>query len=73
MELTSNGREVDITFCSLRRSTGHVLVQPEVEKRRSPLLKIPPLRGGDFQGMRVYRPMTSSRQRAAREKKLPRC
>jgi hypothetical protein len=32
----------------------------------------PPLRGGDFQGMRVYRPMTSSLQRATREKDLPR-
>ena len=28
-----------------------------MEKRRSPLVSIPPLRGGDFQGMRVYRPM----------------
>jgi hypothetical protein len=30
-------------------------------------VKIPPLRGGDFQGMRVYRPM-----RLAREDQLPR-
>jgi hypothetical protein len=34
-----------------------VLAQPEMEKRRSPLVQIPPQRGGDFQGMRVYRPM----------------
>jgi hypothetical protein len=33
------------------------LVQPEMEKRRSPLVWIPPLRGGDFQGIGVYRPM----------------
>jgi hypothetical protein len=28
-----------------------VLVQPEMEKRRSPFVNIPPLRGGDFQGI----------------------
>jgi hypothetical protein len=33
------------------------LVQPELEKRSFPLVKVPPLRGGDFQGMGVYRPM----------------
>ena len=32
-----------------------VLVQREVERVRSPLASIPPLRGGDFQGIRVYR------------------
>ena len=37
------------------------------------ILRRTSLRGGDFQGMRVYRPMTSSRQRATREKDLPRC
>jgi hypothetical protein len=37
-----------------------VLAQPEMEKRRFPLVKIPPLRGGDFQGMRIYRPMPVS-------------
>ena len=26
----------------------YVLAQPEMEKRRFPLVKIPPLRGGDF-------------------------
>jgi len=31
-----------------------VLAQPEMEKRRSPLEKIPPLRGGDFPGMWGY-------------------
>jgi hypothetical protein len=39
-------------------STAGVLAQREMEKRRSPLVQIPPLRAGDFQGMRVYRPMT---------------
>ena len=39
-------------------SADPVLAQREMEKRRSPLGWIPPLRGGDFQGMRVYRPMT---------------
>ncbi|MDQ6760793.1 MAG: type II toxin-antitoxin system HicB family antitoxin, partial [Acidobacteriota bacterium] len=32
-----------------------VPVQREMEKERSPLASIPPLRGGDFQGIRVYR------------------
>jgi hypothetical protein len=32
-----------------------VPVQREVERGRSPLVSIPPLRGGDFQGIRVYR------------------
>ena len=50
-----------------------VLAQREMEKRRSPLVWIPPLRGGDFQGMGVYRPMTVSMQCTARENKLPRC
>ena len=31
-----------------------VLVQPEMESGRSPLVNIPPF-GGDFQGIRVYR------------------
>ena len=34
---------------------GSVPVQREVEKVRSPLVSIPPLRGGDFQGIGVYR------------------
>jgi hypothetical protein len=34
-----------------------VLAQPEMEKRRFPLVKIPPLRGGDFQGMESFVPM----------------
>jgi len=34
-----------------------MLVQPEMERWRFPLVKIPPFQGGDFQGMRVYRPM----------------
>jgi hypothetical protein len=37
-----------------------VLVQSEMEKRRFPLVKNPPLRGGDFQGMGIYRPMAVS-------------
>ena len=32
-----------------------VPVQREMERGRSPLVSIPPLRGGDFQGIRVYR------------------
>src|ERR1022692_887719 len=32
-----------------------VPVQREEERSRSPLMSIPPLRGGDFQGIRVYR------------------
>jgi hypothetical protein len=32
-----------------------VPVQREMERSRSPLASIPPLRGGDFQGIRVYR------------------
>ena len=48
-------------FCmEMRRSwlsqlAPHVLAQREMEKRRSPLVSIPPLRGGDFQGIGVYR------------------
>ncbi len=48
-----------------------VLAQPEMERRRFPLVKIPPLRGGDFQGMRIYRPMPVSGC-SAREDQLPR-
>ena len=33
-----------------------VLAQPEMEKRRSPLVSIPPF-GGDFQGMGSFDPM----------------
>jgi hypothetical protein len=41
-----------------KRRVGHgVLVQSEMEKNIFPLVKIPPLRGGDFQGMRIHRPM----------------
>ncbi len=35
----------------------YVLVQSEMEKNIFPLVKIPPLRGGDFQGTRIHRPM----------------
>ena len=48
-----------------------VLVQPEMERWRFPLVKIPPFQGGDFQGMRVYRPMPVSGW-SAREDQLPR-
>ena len=34
-----------------------VLVQSEMEKNIFQLVKNPPLRGGDFQGMRIHRPM----------------
>jgi len=33
----------------------HVPAQREMERERSPLVSIPPLRGGDFQGIGVYR------------------
>ena len=49
--------------CWGQGKVGHpatVLVQSEMEKRFFPLVQIPPLRGGDFQGMRVYRPMPVS-------------
>ena len=49
----------------------YVLAQPEMERRRFPLVKIPPLGGGDFQGMRIYRPMPVSGC-SAREDQLPR-
>src|SRR3974377_1468934 len=40
---------------------GGVLVQSEMEKNIFPLVKIQPLRGGDFLGMRIHRPMPVSR------------
>jgi len=49
-----------------------VLAQREMEKGRSPLVSIPPF-GQGFSRHGVYRPMTSSRQRATRENDLPRC
>jgi len=49
-----------------------VLVQPEMERWRFPLVKIPPFQGGDFQGMRVYRPMLPVSGWSAREDQLPR-
>ena len=39
---------------------GCVLVQSEMEKNVFPLVKIPPQRGGDFQGMRIHRPIPVS-------------
>ena len=38
-----------------------VLVQSEMEKNIFPLVKIQHLRGGDFLGMRIHRPMPVSR------------
>ena len=38
-----------------------VLVQSEMEKNIFPLVKIPSLWDGDFQGMRIHRPMPVSR------------
>jgi hypothetical protein len=49
-----------------------VLAQPEMEKRRSPLVSIAPF-GRKFSRHGGYRPMTSSRQRPTRENDLPRC
>jgi len=42
--------------------TPTVLVQPEMEKRRSPLVSIPPF-GGDFQGMGAFDPMEVGRRK----------
>ena len=42
-----------------------VLVQPEMEKNFFLLVKIPPLRGGEFQGMRTYRAMPVFRSLAS--------
>ena len=39
----------------VRHETGCVPAQREMERERSPLASIPPLRGGDFQGIGVYR------------------
>jgi len=47
-----------VLLATMGATTQTVLVQPEMENRRSPLVSIPPLRGGDFPGMRVHRPMT---------------
>jgi hypothetical protein len=41
----------------------NVLVQPEMEKRRSPLVSIPPFGGGDFQGMGSFDPMEVGRRK----------
>jgi hypothetical protein len=38
-----------------------VLVQSEMEKKFFPLVKIPPQRGGDFQGMGIHRATPESR------------
>jgi hypothetical protein len=46
------GPRYDFCHGSIRPA---VPVQREMERERSPLARIPPLRGGDFQGMRVYR------------------
>jgi len=45
--------------------TGFVLVQSEMEKNFFLLVKIPPLRGGDFQGMWIYRAMPVFRSLAS--------
>ena len=41
---------------------GNVLVQPEMEKRRSPLMSIPPF-GRGFQGMGSFDPMEVGRRK----------
>jgi hypothetical protein len=55
--MTENAIAKEIVDVAIRIHTTlgpGVLVQPEVERGRSPLASIPPL-GGDFQGIRVYR------------------
>src|SRR5262245_24489940 len=54
------GRRLGITLAT-KFGFVTVLVQSEMEKNIFPLVKIPPLRGGDFQGMRIHRPMPVSR------------
>jgi len=39
----------------IHEARDRVPVQREMERGRSPLVSIPPMRGLDFQGMRVYR------------------
>jgi hypothetical protein len=46
---------LDLSECDLPLPACLVLVRPEMERGRSPLVSIPPLRGGDFQGIKVYR------------------
>ena len=68
------GKRTDLESIErIRNMSVNVLAQREMEKGRSPLVWIPPLRGGDFQGIGVYRPMTVSTECTAREDKLPRC
>jgi hypothetical protein len=47
-----------------------VLVQREMERVRSPLASIPPLRGGDFRGIRVYRSDVFGEERERRTSAL---
>jgi hypothetical protein len=42
-----------------------------MEKQFFPLMKIPPLRGGDFQGMSIYRPMPVSAYGCPAREKIP--
>jgi hypothetical protein len=53
-----------VSAVSWRKRVGElaVLVQPEMEKRRSPLVSIPPS-GGDFQGMGSFDPMEVGRRK----------
>ena len=48
MKGISNPGQVHAGDLGLEVLATHVLAQPEMEKRRFPLMKIPPLRGGDF-------------------------
>jgi hypothetical protein len=48
-----------------------IVLPPNSPAVQGTLVKIPPLRGGDFQGMRIYRPMPVSGC-SAREDQLPR-
>ena len=56
-------------FC--QRAYPSVLVQPEMEKNFFLLVKIPPVRGGDFQGMRTYRAMPAFRSRCVHRPMSP--
>ncbi|MGD0669847.1 MAG: SRPBCC family protein, partial [Bryobacteraceae bacterium] len=55
VNLTWVGNPKPIETTVTRADAPSVPVQREMERERSPLVSIPPLRGGDFQGIGVYR------------------
>lgn len=59
---TSETWENTMPEAPIRLLAGSVLVQPEMERWRSPLVSIPPFQGGDFQGIGVYRSDEDSKE-----------